>query len=91
MTIRQKMYQDIRDILPHQAIKPLSQLIQGSFIVRSRDFPATFLHSIFALANNIYVKVYLKTSLFSKSDLSKAIFHILAFVNICLRTLKFVL
>ena len=61
--------------------KPLSQLIQGSFLVRSIDLLATFLHSIFALANNIYVKSTLKTSLFRKYYLSTPIFHILAAVQ----------
>ena len=56
--------------------------VQGSFLVRSRDFPENFSHIIFAIGfNHIYVKVYLKTSLFSKYYLSMAIFLILAEVQ----------
>ena len=66
--------------------KPLSQLTQGSFLVRSTDFPANFNHSVLELANKMYVKVYPKTCLFSKSDLSTAIFQILpkvqSFINL---------
>ena len=58
--------------------KPLSQLTRGSFLVRSTDFSATFHHSVLELANNMHVKVYLKTCLFSKSDLFMAIFQMLA-------------
>ena len=53
----------------------------NSFLVRSRDLLPSFLHSIFALANNIYVKSTLKTSLFSKYYLSTPIFHIMATVQ----------
>ena len=64
--------------------KPLSQLTQTVIpcTVRSTDFPATLHHSILELANKMHVKGYLKICLFSKSDLSTAIFQRLATIQI---------